>query len=133
MVDRATRAELTALTRQIAEQRGYAAKLRFALGNGDPSLAALALRHMRTGQPWQNLSMPSGARGTAVWRPVTDGRFEVALSLAWKTASSIAYLAGLPPQGPSMQVIGGVTIEVAANGMLSLAGAGTSLNTTIRI
>lgn len=47
MVDgRVTHADLVQVRREIAEQRGHAFQLRYALGNEDPGLAALELQRM---------------------------------------------------------------------------------------
>lgn len=96
MVNQATQADIIALRREIAEMRGHVVKYRIALGNDDPSLAALELDRMRTGHPWQNLTIPAGASGTAQWREVTDGHVQVRVALTWVAPPAVAHLAGLP-------------------------------------
>jgi hypothetical protein len=112
-----TDGDISALRKEIAELRG---------------LLRTNMRSAQRGQPWQPLTVPPGASGSAWWRPALGGHAEVRVSLTWLTVPSAAVLAGIAagswPRVPYQGVHGGVQVQVSTAGTITLTALSSPLN-----
>lgn len=154
-------ADIARLKREIAELRGQLAVLRSGLALGpDETLASVAGRvrrqldsagttaqqamdnvHIlfgntvlsRDGMAWQPLAMPAGAKGTADFRPASDGSLALRFALAWRAAPGTVTVSGVPQDlWPAAPWSDG-TVSVALNGMVTLSVTGAQLSASVLV
>lgn len=152
---REDKVELARLKREVAQLRGDLAAIRSALAlspeetlesvagrirrqldaatsTSDQAMANIPVLYQNAvtainGRPWSALTMPAGAKGTADYRPVSDGSLGLRFALTWKTApSGPVTVSGIPQQlWPASPWTDGM-VSVAMNGLVSLNVTGTA-------
>jgi hypothetical protein len=155
------RALLLRLEREVARLRGELATFRSGLALGpDETTASVAGRIKRqlddaltlggqamdnisvlyentvisrNGMPWQPLAMPSGATGTADFRPASDGSLALRFRLTWRSAPGTVNVSGVPQDlWPSADWSDG-PVSVAVNGMITLSVTGAQFSASVLV
>lgn len=114
----------------IGTLNGSVDVLHGSVANLDGSVGTL--QQDNAGLPWNPLTMPPGARGTAQYRKAPGGQLDIQIALTWRVAPGTAVLYGVPaglwPPQAYESAQEGTSVSVAANGTVTIITTGTAVN-----